>query len=764
MTTPGAWRPQLRRLDGSSTYRPNAANAINRLTSFPVSPSFTSTSAFPAQTTSPIANGHPATPVSFADYRGNGYQPSLIHNATTSWSMEEDELPASTSVAAELPDIKPSVAPKPLSPPAGTCTEQEFVISGVRVKFPFKPYSSQTALMEKVIRCLKSKTNGLLESPTGSGKSLSLLCSSLAWQKSQHAERRAVDGITAPTAPGTKKRNEKQAMRRAPVPPVKKTGPCDCRRSPAATSAVGSDAPVLPPDDLMSEDEDNMSFDDLMNPKASAKRQRTQRGTTGGVLRDTSLANRPTPLPSLPTAPGKCSCSSATQLEQQQPSECQGPPSTEVLQQQEDVPKIYFGSRTHKQITQLVRELRKVPSYSDTKMTILGSKDQYCVHPSVSRERNKNEACQELLDSNKTAGEYFAGHQKGCEYHGGVAPSLPRLFQKGPKGRLPSIFDIEDLMESGKKNVYCPYFMSRELTENAHLIFCPYNYLVDARIRQALKISLEGQIVIFDEGHNMEDAAREAASFTLSSRELKEVLEDMSTVLALNARHRVFSPVTNEIQSVMERLRVLLEWLESNGRNVQADSFGTGNKELSGQDLVAILTEVGLGPDEYKHLEAEYEAIQADKTENEQGGLAAMQIIFDEAGNNQSKTKKVSAVTLNLVRSLVVILDYLYRLGRRHVRDYKGLLAKEMVRNNAYKVDQDNYRRKRKGHEVQEWSFKLHFWCLNPAVAFGDFHQTHSVILTSGTLSPMTSFQSELDMPFKIQFEASHVINMRTRA
>lgn len=74
----------------------------------------------------------------------------------------------------------------------------------------------------------------------------------------------AVDGITAPTAAGTKKRNEKPAVRRAPLPPVKKTGPCDCQRSSIATLAIGSDAPVLPPNDLMSEDEDNMSFDDLM--------------------------------------------------------------------------------------------------------------------------------------------------------------------------------------------------------------------------------------------------------------------------------------------------------------------------------------------------------------------------------------------------------------------------------------------------------------------------------------------------------------------
>ena len=34
----------------------------------------------------------------------------------------------------------------------------------------------------------------------------------------------------------------------------------------------------------------------------------------------------------------------------------------------------------------------------------------------------------------------------------------------------------------------------------------------------------------------------------------------------------------------------------------------------------------------------------------------------------------------------------------------------------------------------------------------------HSVIVASGTLSPLSSFQSELGVPFPITLEASHVI------
>lgn len=45
-------------------------------------------------------------------------------------------------------------------------------------------------LLLQVIRGLRHMTNTLIESPTGSGKTLSLICSSLAWQKAEFGEFR----------------------------------------------------------------------------------------------------------------------------------------------------------------------------------------------------------------------------------------------------------------------------------------------------------------------------------------------------------------------------------------------------------------------------------------------------------------------------------------------------------------------------------------------------------------------------------------------
>lgn len=61
-------------------------------------------------------------------------------------------------------------------------------IRGIPVTFPFEPYEIQKEYMEKVLECLQNETNGVLESPTGTGKTLSLLCSSLAWHTAKKAQ------------------------------------------------------------------------------------------------------------------------------------------------------------------------------------------------------------------------------------------------------------------------------------------------------------------------------------------------------------------------------------------------------------------------------------------------------------------------------------------------------------------------------------------------------------------------------------------------
>jgi fanconi anemia group J protein len=64
-----------------------------------------------------------------------------------------------------------------------------------------------------------------------------------------------------------------------------------------------------------------------------------------------------------------------------------------------------------------------------------------------------------------------------------------------------------------------------------------------------------------------------------------------------------------------------------------------------------------------------------------------------------------------------------------------------------------------KGNAQAKVELGLNFWCMNPAIGFADLEIARSVIVTSGTLSPMTSFQSELGAKFPHSLSTDHVIS-----
>jgi regulator of telomere elongation helicase 1 len=63
--------------------------------------------------------------------------------------------------------------------------------------------------------------------------------------------------------------------------------------------------------------------------------------------------------------------------------------------------------------------------------------------------------------------------------------------------------DIEELHKAAKKECFCPYFAMRDRLAGADVVFMPYNYLIDEKIRENFELNIENSVVIFDEGHNI---------------------------------------------------------------------------------------------------------------------------------------------------------------------------------------------------------------------------------------------------------------------
>ena len=66
------------------------------------------------------------------------------------------------------------------------------------------------------------------------------------------------------------------------------------------------------------------------------------------------------------------------------------------------------------------------------------------------------------------------------------------------------LMDIEDLNRLGRVRGPCPFYLSREMAATANIVFMPYNYLVDPKIRGGLATQWANAVLIFDEAHNIE--------------------------------------------------------------------------------------------------------------------------------------------------------------------------------------------------------------------------------------------------------------------
>lgn len=58
------------------------------------------------------------------------------------------------------------------------------------------------------------------------------------------------------------------------------------------------------------------------------------------------------------------------------------------------------------------------------------------------------------------------------------------------------------------------------------------------------------------------------------------------------------------------------------------------------------------------------------------------------------------------------------------------------------------------------WGHYLNFLCMNPAVVFRPIADVvRSIVLTSGTLAPLVTFNSELGTTFANELQALHIID-----
>lgn len=78
----------------------------------------------------------------------------------------------------------------------------------------------------------------------------------------------------------------------------------------------------------------------------------------------------------------------------------------------------------------------------------------------------------------------------------------------------------------------CPWYASRDLAKTCNVVFAPYQYLVDPSARASAGLALKGAIVVFDEAHNVTEAAEEGSSSELTDVQLLDIAAQVIGLVA----------------------------------------------------------------------------------------------------------------------------------------------------------------------------------------------------------------------------------------
>lgn len=161
-----------------------------------------------------------------------------------------------------------------------------------------------------------------------------------------------------------------------------------------------------------------------------------------------------------------------------------------------------------------MKELKR-SAYGYMKAGVVASRDQLCLNPELKMENNSNKIlkCKKLIS------------EDCCDYLKNVDASLTKPeFSENP------VLDIEDLVRHGKNFECCPYYVAKHLATNADILFMPYNYLLDPKIREINQSNLRNAIIILDEAHNVPKTCEDSACSRITSTEIFIALREIRFV------------------------------------------------------------------------------------------------------------------------------------------------------------------------------------------------------------------------------------------
>lgn len=362
-------------------------------------------------------------------------------------------------------------------------------------------------------------------------------------------------------------------------------------------------------------------------------------------------------------------------------------------------------------------------------MTVIGSRQHMCINPRVTARAfsNVRNSCRRLTKKHM------------CRYKNNITQD----------STIPRVMDIEELKQHGIESDTCPYFLTRneKVLHEADLVLMPYNYLIDSSVRGNLELNWSNAIVIIDEAHNLASVCESATSIQLKALTITHCIEELDNLLTKSSLEdgADASSFSSQQKDILTMKDILLKLENSLMKfELKRISFGNGLGVVrQAGHILEMCNQVGLNITTAQYLiETLKQWVEDNEIPNLEHILKVLQRIFLDG--KQPYGSLYQRVNDNF---MMFISQEKKRQPYQAAKQNKGGLF--------------SFNFTREETTSDEHERVLNLWCFNPGLALNEMKSfgVSSVILTSGTLSPLSSFKELFKLPFPQRLENSHVIN-----
>ncbi|VDM45177.1 unnamed protein product [Toxocara canis] len=249
--------------------------------------------------------------------------------------------------------------------------------------------------------------------------------------------------------------------------------------------------------------------------------------------------------------------------------------------------KLIYCSRTIPEIEKCVEELRNLFKYYDQVVgkrpallaLAMSARKNLCINDPVASLRQGTAvdgACQKrrtvtfraiCLRQFRLTASFVRAKRK-------MQPDLPAcsFFEKFDAQRdivLPTgVYNLSDFRKWGRQKGVCPYFVARAYADRANIIVYSYHYILDPKIAELVSKNFSRRsCVVFDEAHNIDNVCIESMSVSLTKSTVEKGLQRLD--LLDTHIQRLKDENSERLQSEYDRLVEGLRQVEQERANDQ---------------------------------------------------------------------------------------------------------------------------------------------------------------------------------------------------